>query len=87
MTFTLEDDREHRVECQAVGDIAVQFEKNRARYQQSGHPEICLLLFWHINQFPDGKDEYNQVLWNPDVPEVNVLRERFFALESDDSSG
>ena len=46
--------RERRVECQAVGDIAVQFEKNRVHYQQSGHPEICLLLFWHINQFPDG---------------------------------
>ncbi|KAF2564322.1 hypothetical protein F2Q70_00016977 [Brassica cretica] len=87
LTFTLEDDRERRVECQAVGDIAVQFEKNRVHYQQSGHPEICLLLFWHINQFPDGKNEYNQVLWNPDVSEVNALRERFFALESDDSSG
>ncbi|KAG2314288.1 hypothetical protein Bca52824_017410 [Brassica carinata] len=34
-----------------------------------------------------GMHEYNQVLWNPDVPEVNALRERFFfALESDEHS-
>ena len=46
--------RERRIECQAVGDIAVQFEKSRVRCQQSGVPEICLLRFWHINQFPDG---------------------------------
>ena len=46
--------RERRVECQAVGDIVVQFKKIRFHYQQAGHPEICLLRFWHINQFPNG---------------------------------
>lgn len=46
--------RERIIECQALGDTAVQFEKNRVRCRQSGDPEICLLRFWHINQFPDG---------------------------------
>ncbi|KAL0864447.1 hypothetical protein Bca101_043565 [Brassica carinata] len=75
LSFKIEDDRERIIECQSVGDTAVQFEKNRVRCQQSGDPEICLIRFWHINQFPDvfltGMHAYNQVLWNPDVPEVN----------------
>ncbi|KAG2328811.1 hypothetical protein Bca52824_011539 [Brassica carinata] len=43
LSFKIEDDREHIIECQAVGDTAVQFEENRVRCQQSGDPEICLL--------------------------------------------
>lgn len=47
---------------------------------------ICINLSPSL-VFLIGMQEYNQLLWNLDVPEVNVLRERFFALESDDSSG
>ncbi|CAN7124199.1 unnamed protein product [Brassica rapa subsp. narinosa] len=62
-------------------------------------PSVSTSLYFHPASFADiihwrfdfkiavGMQEYNQLLWNLDVPEVNVLRERFFALESDDSSG
>lgn len=42
------------IECQAVGVVAVQFEQERVRAQQCGEPEMCLLCFWLIYQFPDG---------------------------------
>lgn len=45
---------ERILECQAVGIIAVEFERKRVRAQQHGEPENCLLRFWHINHFPDG---------------------------------
>ncbi|KAL0899036.1 hypothetical protein Bca101_082997 [Brassica carinata] len=62
LSFSIEDDSECILECQAVGVVAVEFERERVRAQQHGEPGICLLHFWHINQFPDGAC--------PAVPEV-----------------
>ena len=46
LCFTIEEDRYILLPFSLI--------KNRFRCHQSGDPEICLLRFWHMNQFPDG---------------------------------